>query len=122
MDYEPKDLVQAQVTKANLKQDAGLKLIECRGSYIVSGVGSVFEMFTPLETGDRLIKLQDKDVSEYKNLDEIKKVLQDEKTISVEVVHRKNISDSNENFPNEGSENSTEDAEVIEQAIPHETK
>jgi len=85
----PRDIVSAQVKKANASQDAGLALEERDGQIYVTKVHSVFEMFTPLEAGCRLLKLQDKDINEYDGIEDVIKCMKDNMSVSVDVFQPK---------------------------------
>jgi len=86
MSYNPKDFIAASITKSPMMEDAGLKVTEYSGEFIIYEVGGVFEMFTNVKKGSRLLKLQDKNIHEYKSLDEIKEVMNKERTVRIEAV------------------------------------
>ena len=73
MDYDARDYIAASVTKSEKMEDAGLRVAEHNGDFIIYEVGGIFEMCTPLPAGTRMLKLQDRDVSEYRSLDESNK-------------------------------------------------
>jgi hypothetical protein len=117
MEYDPKDFLAAEITKTDVRQETGLKLTEQEGKYLISQVDGVFKMFTEVEPGYQLIKLQDKDVKDYKSLDEINKVLDGDLKISVQVLKRKDFYD----VVNEPSQSSNhEDTDFLEAGIPEE--
>lgn len=93
MDFDAKDFIAASVTKSRNMEDSGLKIAEYNGDFVIYEVGGIFEMCTPLPAGTRLLKLQDKDISEYESLDQIRSVLQKDKKISVEGVKLKGAAD-----------------------------
>jgi hypothetical protein len=93
MSYDKKDFIAASITKSAMMEDAGLKLAEYNGDIIIYEVGGVFEIFTNVKKGSRLIKLQDKDIHEYSSLEEIKQVLAKEKTVSIEAVRIKHFTE-----------------------------
>jgi hypothetical protein len=93
MSYDKKDFIEASITKSAMMEDAGLKLAEYNGEFIIYEVGGVFQMFTNVKKGSRLIKLQDKDIHEYSSLEEIKQVIQKEKTVSIEAVRIKDYTE-----------------------------
>ena len=97
--YYPKDLLQqgydadllffASVTKKDLEQEAGLTLYQNpnNGHVYVQDVFSLFETFTEVEIGNRLLKVQDRMVEDYSGgLDEINQLLSDDKVITVDVL------------------------------------
>lgn len=69
-----------------MMEDAGLKICEYNGDYIIYEVGGIFHRFTPVKKGSRLLKLQEKDAHMYSSLDEIKRVLKDSKTVRIEAL------------------------------------
>lgn len=93
MSYDKKDFIAASITKSAMMEDAGLKLCEYNGDIIIYEVGGVFDMFTNVKKGSRLIKLQDKDIQEYSSLDEIKEVIQRERNVRIEAVKIKDFTE-----------------------------
>ena len=93
MTYDKKDFIEASITKSAMMEDAGLKIAEYNGEYIIYEVGGVFEMFTSVKKGSRLIKLQDRDIHEYSSLDEIKEVIQREKNVTIQAVKIKDFNE-----------------------------
>lgn len=91
--YNPKDFIAASITKSEMMEDAGLKLTEYNGDIIIYEVGGVFEMFTNVKKGSRLLKLQGKPVDEYSSLDEIKEVMKKERTVKIEAVKIRDYND-----------------------------
>ena len=83
-----KDLIWAKVTKAPGSNVAGLTIKERDGGLFVTRVEGPFQMFTEVKVGDRLLRIQEKDVADM-SLDDVNKILDQEKTIEVEVIHPK---------------------------------
>jgi len=92
--FKPGDVITVTVGKSNPKQDAGLKLEERNGKYYVRKVPSsgLFAK-TPVIAGDKILELNGTDSHDFKNVNEMKKVLKDEERITV-VVLRKDPDDS----------------------------
>lgn len=87
MNFKPGDVIFAQVTKSDVKQPAGLKLDERNGRIYIRKVDGLFKVRkSPVQAGDQLLKLNDKDVEEYRDLNAIKAVIKTEKTIMVTVL------------------------------------
>jgi hypothetical protein len=86
MNYNSKYFIAASITKSERMEDAGLHICEYNGEYIIYDVSGVFDKFTDVKKGSRLLKLQEKDVHEYASVDDIKKVLNDSKIVSIEAV------------------------------------
>lgn len=91
--YNLKDYERCTIKKTNLAQETGLDLKEKDVKYWVTRVYGVFDMFTNVKVGDRLITVNGRPVSDFANLDEIRDLFQRELQISVETVHC-NFSDS----------------------------
>lgn len=87
--FEPGDVITVSVTKSNAKQDAGMKIEERNGKYYVCKVpsGGHFSK-TPVIAGDKILELNGIDSHDFKDVNELKKILKSEKKISV-VVERK---------------------------------
>jgi hypothetical protein len=86
MQFNPGDIIHVQVTKADLKQDAGLKIEQRGKKYYIRKIGGLFKRRnTPLEEGDKIITLNEKDAHEYKDLNEMKKVIKDQLRITLVV-------------------------------------
>ena len=115
MYYDPKDFIAASITKSSMMEDAGLKIAEYKGDYIIYEVYGVFDMFTNVKKGSRLIKLMDKDIHEYSGIDEIREVVKREKTVRIEAVK---IKDANE-ILNDSSISESEGFD-LESGIPDE--
>lgn len=96
-----------------MMEDPGLKICEYNGEYIIYEVGGVFDMFTEVKKGSRLLKLQNKNIQEYGSLDEIKKVLEESKTISVEALRIPNFQE----ILNDSSVSESEGL-LLEEGIP----
>ncbi len=77
----------AQVTKSDVKQPAGLKLEERHGRVYVRKVEGLFKVRkVPVQAGDQLLKINDRDVEDYPSLNAIKALIKAEKAISVVVL------------------------------------
>jgi len=113
MKYDPKDFIAASITKSRMMEDAGLKIAEYNGEYIIYDVYGVFEQFTHVKKGSRLIKLMGKDIHEYSSLEEIKDVVKRERTVHIEAVK---IKDYNE-IMNDSSVSEAESFQ-LERSIP----
>jgi hypothetical protein len=87
--FNPGDVITVTVGKSNPKQDAGLKIDEKNGKYYVRKVpsGGLFAK-TPVIAGDKILELNGTDHHEFKNLNELKKILKDEERITVVVLRR----------------------------------
>lgn len=87
--FAPGDVITVTVGKSNPRQDAGLKVEEKNGKYYVRKVpsGGLFAR-TPVIAGDKILELNGIDSREYKNVNEMKKVLKDEPKITVVVLRR----------------------------------
>lgn len=103
MKYDAKDFIAASITKSAMMEDAGLKIVEYNGDYIIYEVYGVFDKFTSVKKGSRLIKLMDKDIHEYSGLKEIEEVVKREKTVRIEAVKMKDY--NNDIFMNDASVN-----------------
>ena len=80
MEFNPGDVIHIQVTKADIKQDAGLKLEyrkdEC---YYVKSIGGLFKRReTPLIVGDKLLTLNGEDMDTYQDLDDCHRAIKSE--------------------------------------------
>jgi hypothetical protein len=94
MEFKPGDVIHAQVTKADVKQEAGLKLEERHGRIYVRKIDGLFKRReVPVIAGDELLKLNGKDVEEFRNIQEIKRTIKQELKIMV-VVQRNDVNDS----------------------------
>jgi hypothetical protein len=94
MEFKPGDVIHAQVTKADVKQEAGLKLEERHGRIYVRKIEGLFKRRElPVIAGDELLKLNGKDVDEFRNIQEIKHTIKQELKIMV-VVQRNDADDS----------------------------
>lgn len=87
--FSPGDVITVTVGKSNPKQDPGLKVEENNGKYYVRKVpsGGLFAR-TPVIAGDKILELNGIDSREFKNVNELKKILKDEPTITVVVLRR----------------------------------
>eukprot|EP00536_Pseudo-nitzschia_multiseries_P012154 jgi/Psemu1/31075/gm1.31075_g len=87
--FEPGDVITVNVTKSNKKQDPGVKVEEQNGKYYVRKVpsGGLFAK-TPVIPGDKVLEVNGIDSREFKDVNEIKKILKDELKITI-VVERK---------------------------------
>jgi hypothetical protein len=88
--FNPGDVITITVGKANPKQDAGIKLEQRpNNKYYIRKVApkGLFGV-TPVIVGDKLMELNGKDTHDYKNLNEMKKVIRDEGRITIAVVRR----------------------------------
>ena len=112
--FNPGDVITINVGKANPKQDSGLKLEQREnGKYYVRKVAAA-GLFakTPVIVGDKLLELNKKDTHDYKNLNEMKKVLRDEGRITIMVLRRDpDASDSSASSILEDSDEEAEEEE-----------
>eukprot|EP00980_Cylindrotheca_fusiformis_P021765 scaffold8595_cov134-Cylindrotheca_fusiformis.AAC.1 len=84
-DFNPKHLLWASITKTNVKQNAGLHVTKKEDGHIwVDRVDGAFEMFTQVQPGDRLLKIQEKDVASY-TLEEIENIIRTSMRVEIEV-------------------------------------
>jgi hypothetical protein len=96
MEFNPGDVIHAQVTKADVKQEAGLKLEDRHGRYFVRKVGGLFKRRgVPVIAGDQLLKINGREVEDFPNLNAIKLLIKNEMKIMV-VVLRCDPGDSSE--------------------------
>ena len=86
--YKVKDLLWASITKTNLTQEAGLHLhYDDEGVIRVQKIDGAFEMFTDVKPGDRLLELNEQDVSSFEGgLEEIKQVIKESLRVQVRVL------------------------------------
>ena len=84
MQFNPGDVIHAQVTKGDILQEAGLELEEYHGRYYVKKVKGLFKRRNvPVQVGDQLLKLNGRDVDDYRNLKEMKQLMKDEMSIQI---------------------------------------
>ena len=85
--FSPGDVITVTVGKSNPKQDPGLKVEDRNGKYYVRKVpsGGLFAK-TPVIAGDKILELNGKDSHEFKNVNELKKILKDDSRITVVVL------------------------------------
>jgi hypothetical protein len=88
--FNPGDVITITVGKANPKQDAGIKLEQRPNNkfYIRKVAPTGLFGVTPVIVGDKLMELNGKDTHDYKNLNEMKKLIRDEGRITIAVVRR----------------------------------
>ncbi len=99
MEINVGDIVHAEVQKADVKQDAGLKLFERGGNIYVEKAEGLFKRRNiPIEPGDRIHTINGKDVEDYKGgLKEIKALIKREIKIWIKFERM-------EGFPSESEE------------------
>lgn len=87
--FKPGDVITVTVGKSDPRQDAGLKVEERNGKYYVRKVpsGGLFAR-TPVIAGDKILELNGQDHHQYKNVNELKKVLKDEERITIVVLRK----------------------------------
>ena len=87
--FNPGDVITVTVGKSDPRQDPGIKIEEKNGKYYVRKVpsGGLFAK-TPVIAGDKILELNGMDHHEYKNENELKKVLKDEERITLVVLRR----------------------------------
>ena len=86
MEFNPGDIIHIQVTKADKKQEAGLKLTRrSDGYYYVKEIKGLFKRRnTPLIVGDKMIQLNGVDMDDYGGgLDEMHQVIKKEIKITL---------------------------------------
>jgi hypothetical protein len=116
MEFNPGDVIHAQVTKANLLQEAGLKLEQRHGHIYVRKIDGLFKRRgVPVQAGDQLLTFNGKDVKEYRDLNEIKKLIKEELKIFISFM-RIDPDDSSQ-----GTDSDYEpEPEVVEEYVEHE--
>ena len=108
MEINVGDVVQAQVTKADLKQEAGLKLEQRHGRIYVRKIEGLFKRRgVPVQAGDQILELNGKDVKDYRDLNEMKALIKNELKIFIKFM-RVDPDDSQ-------STDSDDEPEVLEQ-------
>jgi len=87
--FSPGDVITVTVGKSNQKQDPGLKVEDRNGKYYVRKVpsGGLFAK-TPVIAGDKILELNGTDSHEFKNVNELKKILKDETRITILVLRK----------------------------------
>lgn len=87
--FNPGDVITVSVGKSDPRQDAGLKVEERNGKYYVRKVpsGGLFAR-TPVIAGDKILELNGQDHHQFKNVNELKKVLKDEERITIVVLRK----------------------------------
>jgi hypothetical protein len=95
LDFNPKDLLWASITKTNAKQNPGLHLKETRTAHFcVDRVDGAFGIFTEVKPGDRLLKIQGKDVGTFKGgVEEINILIKESMRIEVQVFRPRSDND-----------------------------
>jgi hypothetical protein len=85
--FQPGDVITVTVGKSNPRQDAGLKVEERNGKYYVRKVpsGGLFAK-TPVIATDKILELNGTDCHDFKNINELKKILKDEEKITIVVL------------------------------------
>jgi hypothetical protein len=93
--FNPKDLCWACITKTNVKQNAGLHLVENNdGTICVDLVDGAFGSFTEVKPGDRLLKIQGKDVGTFEGgVEEINRLIKESLRIEIEVLQPRKAKD-----------------------------
>ena len=85
-DFDISKVLDAEVTKSSCHRNAGLHLTHYKDGIYVYKVDGLFDMFTPVTAGQKLLKVQDRDVTEYSGgIDEIQQVIDQEDKVSVQV-------------------------------------
>lgn len=110
MEINPGDIVQAEVRKADQKQEAGLKLEERKGKIYIRKVGGLFKRRNvPVQAGDRLHTINGVDVEDYAGgLNEIKALIVREMKIWIKFERMDEDSDEEEE-----EVDSSDDEEVL---------
>jgi len=88
--FSPGDVITVTVGKSNPKQDAGLKVEQGQnGKYYVRKVPSsgLFAR-TPVIAGDKILELNGKDSKDFKDVNEMKKMIRDEQRLTIVVLRR----------------------------------
>uniref|UniRef100_A0A7S4ABM1 PDZ domain-containing protein n=2 Tax=Pseudo-nitzschia australis TaxID=44445 RepID=A0A7S4ABM1_9STRA len=87
--FEPGDVITVNVGKSNALQDSGLKIDEQNGKYYIRKVpsGGLFAK-TPVIPGDKILELNGINSHDFKHLNELKKILKEEKDITIVVLRR----------------------------------
>ena len=108
MEINVGDIVHAEVRKADVKQEAGLKLYERDGCIYVEKADGLFKRRNiPLLPGDRIHTINGKDVEDYAGgLNEIKALIKKEITIRIAFERMEGI-------PSESEEEEEEQEELL---------
>ena len=88
--FSPGDVITVTVGKSNPKQDAGLKVEQGQnGKYYVRKVPSsgLFAR-TPVVAGDKILELNGKDSKDFKDVNDMKKMIRDEQRLTIVVLRR----------------------------------
>jgi predicted metalloprotease with PDZ domain len=87
--FNPGDVITITVGKSDPRQDPGLKIEERNGKYYVRKVpsGGLFAK-TPAIAGDKILELNGRDHHEFKNVNELKKVMRDDLRITIVVLRK----------------------------------
>jgi C-terminal processing protease CtpA/Prc len=87
--FNPGDVITITVGKSDPRQDSGLKIEERNGKYYVRKVpsGGLFAK-TPVIAGDKILELNGRDHHDFKNVNELKKVLKDDQRITIVVLRK----------------------------------
>ena len=87
--FSPGDVITVNVGKSNPKQDPGLKIEERNGKYYVRKVpsGGLFAK-TPVIAGDKILELNGNDSHDFKDVNELKRILKSETKITVVVLRK----------------------------------
>ena len=92
------DVVQAEVKKADVKQEAGLKIEEKKGMILVRKVDGLFKRRNiPIQPGDRIHTINGKDVEDYRGgINEMKALIKNEIKIWIKFERMEEMSDESE--------------------------
>lgn len=87
--FGPGDVITVTVGKSHPKQDPGLKIEERNGKYYIKKVpsGGLFAK-TPVIPTDKILELNGTDHHEFKDVNELKKIMRDESKITIVVLRK----------------------------------
>ena len=116
MEINPGDIIQAEVRKADQKQEAGLKLEERKGKIYVRKVEGLFKRRNvPVQAGDRLYTINGVDVEDYEGgLDEIKALIAREMKIWIKFERMDEEDSEEEEIEEEEADSSDEEVLLLE--------
>lgn len=115
MEINVGDIVRAEVRKADVKQEAGLKLEQrSNGNIYIRKVDGLFKRRNvPVQVGDRLHTINGKDVEDYPGgLNEIKALIQREMKIWI-AFERVDETEEDDSLPKDVEEEEDDDDEVL---------
>jgi len=119
--FGPGDIITVTVGKSDPRQDPGLKVeVKPNGRYYVRKVpsGGLFAR-TPVRAGDRILELNEIDGRDFRNVNEMKRIIRDEPRITVKVLRRDpDASDSSASSFVEEEEQDDDDFDGVSELTP----